>query len=70
MQTRMQIEIQIELPSHMRGALIAFQKHVGHTYIHTAAYPWPTVRDPMPRANALGNYTVFDKYNVVKTTFC
>ena len=47
--------IQIELPSRMRGALIAFQKRDGHTYIHTAAYPWPTVRDPMPRANALGN---------------
>ena len=23
--------------------------------VHTTAYPWPTVRDPMPRANALGN---------------
>ena len=39
--------IQIELPSCMRGTLIAFQKHDGHTYIHTTAYPWPTVRDPM-----------------------
>ena len=32
------------------------------TYIHTtlAANPWPTGRDPMPRADALGNneYTV------------
>ena len=28
-----------------------------HTYIHihTAAYPWPTIRDPLPRTNALGN---------------
>ena len=38
--------------------LIAFQKRDGHTYIHTtlAANLSPTVRDPMPRANALGNY--------------
>jgi hypothetical protein len=28
--------------------LIAFQKRDGHT--------WPTIRDSMPRANALGNY--------------
>ena len=38
--------------------LIAFQKRDGHTYndiIHTmlAANPWPTIRDPMPRANVL-----------------
>ena len=26
-----------------------------HTYIHTASYLWPTVCDPMPHANALGN---------------
>ena len=25
------------------------------TYKHTTAYPWPTVCDPMPRANTLGN---------------
>ena len=54
--------IQIELPSRMRGALIAFQKRDGHTYIHTyihtTAYPWPTVRDPMPCANALSNKEV------------
>ena len=36
-------------------SLIVFQKCDGHTYIHTAAYPWPIVRDPMPRANALRN---------------
>ena len=47
--------VQIELPSRMRWALIAFQKCDGHTYKHTAAYPWPTVCDPMPGANALGN---------------
>ena len=37
--------------------LIALQKRDGHTYIHTtlAAHPWPTIRDPMPHANALGN---------------
>ena len=51
------IIIQIELLSRMRGVLIAFQKREGGTYIHTTAYSWPTVRDPMPRANALGDYT-------------
>ena len=61
MQTRTQnlkYYIQIELPSCMRGALIAFQKRDGYTYIHTTAYPWPTVRDPMPCANALSNKEV------------
>ena len=55
MQTRTQIEIhvQIELPSRMRGALIAFLKRDRHTYNCLSR---PTVRDPMPRANALGNY--------------
>ena len=47
--------VQIELPSRMHEALNAFQRCDGHTYIHTAAYPWPTVRDPMSCANALGN---------------
>ena len=42
-----------ESPSCMRQTLIAFQKHDGHTYIHIhmVAYPWPTVRDPMPRTS-------------------
>ena len=37
--------------------LIAFQKHDIHTYIHImlVANPWPTIRNPMPLANALGN---------------
>ena len=42
----------------MRRVLIAFQKRDIHTYIHTtlAANPWSTIRDPMPRAIALGNW--------------
>ena len=39
----------------MCQALIAFQKSDRHTYIHTAAYPWPTVRNPMPCTNVLSN---------------
>ena len=39
------------------GALIAFQKCDRQAYIHTATCisPWPTIGDPMPKTNALGN---------------
>ena len=43
-------------PLHMHLALIAFQKRDGHTTL--AANPWPTVHDPMPCTNALGNYAI------------
>ena len=36
------------------ASLNCIPKRDGHTYIHTAAYPWP---DPIPRANELSNYT-------------
>ena len=42
----------------MHGTLIAFQKCNGHTYIQL-----PTVRNPIPRANALGNYNTCIYYN-------
>ena len=35
-----------------------------------AANPWPTIRDPMPCANALGNYGISYSTSAGSGTFC
>jgi hypothetical protein len=42
------------LYSDLYQKLFAFQKRDGHTY-NASCQSWPTVHDPMPHANALGN---------------
>ena len=43
-----------EIASYVKAPMGAYLGHYG-TYKHRAAYPWPTVCDPMPCAYALGN---------------